>query len=75
MKLSRTAGDLVELGCCLAKAQQIGSNCGYRFTDNFKSRKKGKLRHITLRQLTHIMDNITDKNTSKVTLVIEDKTP
>ena len=75
MKLSRTAGDLVELGCCLAKAQQIGSSCGYRFTDNFKSRKKGKLRHITLRQLTHIMDNITDKNTSKVTLVIEDKIP
>ena len=40
-----------------------------------QKQKKGKLRHITLRQLTHIMDNITDKNTSKVTLVIEDKTP
>ena len=30
--------------------------------------------HITLRQLTHVMDNVTDKNTIKVTLVIEDKT-
>ena len=37
--------------------------------------KKGKLRHITQKQLTDIMDNVRDNNTSKITLVIEDKTP
>ena len=74
MKLSRTAGDLVELGCCLAKAQQIGINYWYRFTDNFQSRKR-KLRHITQKQFTDIMDNVRDNSTSKITLVIEDKTP
>ena len=74
MKLSRTAGDLVELGCCLAKAHQIGSNCWYRFKDNFLSRRKENYA-IILRQLTDIINNVRDNNTSKITLVIEDKTP
>ena len=37
--------------------------------------KKGKLRHIILRQLTDIINNVRDNNTSKIKLVIEDKTP
>ena len=37
--------------------------------------KNGKLRHITQKQFTDIMDNVRDNSTSKITLVIEDKTP
>ena len=74
MKLSRTAGDLVELGCCLAKHTRKDPTADTDSQTTSKAEKR-KLRHITQRQLTNLMDNVKDNNKNKITLVIEDKTP